>query len=256
MKVLRFRERKRRRRGRVDFPKQRAWEIDQISFHRYRTGTPVVEPAAYLLPMARTYRDIIGDNVDLVAQALCRWAVVHRFTFEPQEIQLAADTAVSTPRFMSSEELAAMLQLTYAERQEIGVYSIGACDKTKAERKQLQAEAKQQRDREGQEVKRREAGIPTRAEYLASVKTKAATHVPEWKAAGASSKTTYYRNMAATRGTGVNRYVQKEGYPLVSDAPQSHAPPPAAQLLKWLPMTGVPLIIIPSSTSVIAESTA
>src|SRR5215831_1799977 len=119
----------------------RSIEIDKTAHDRAMAGMPVVEPAAYVQPLAHIYRVLLAErdksdvvNIGAVAKALEAWARVHRFDLDGQVIAKAARKAVEHPRLFSADGLARWLRVSYAERQRIGLKTIGAYDVSRAER--------------------------------------------------------------------------------------------------------------------------
>jgi hypothetical protein len=106
---------------------------------------------------------------------------------------------VATRRYrFSADKLAKWLNVTYAERQKLGLRTIGAFDIPKEQRTTLRRERYHQRkrvkDREWHDRQRRQQGKPTRSEWL---KANSASRKRPWLAAGFSRRTWYRR-----RGTG------------------------------------------------------
>ena len=90
------------------------------------------------------------------------------------------------PRIWTSRALAEALRLTEAERIALGgVPTIGAIDVSPEQRKEM----RRRRDRDRKREKRRAAGMRTREQYRAEVKS-----AEPWKDQGVS-RATYYRHL-------------------------------------------------------------
>jgi len=70
----------------------------------------------------------------------------------------------------SADQLAALLSLTYAERQKLKITTIGACDVSKRGRELLSKQKKRDRDRIRATEKRRMAGAQSRATSLSTTR--------------------------------------------------------------------------------------
>jgi hypothetical protein len=112
---------------------------------------------------------------------LIAWASAVGAMLSPDEIRHAL---AKPPRRMSADALARMLRLTVAERTAWDIRTIGALGRPKPMRR---AERKV-RHRQRAEESRREAGIMTRAQYLAEC----ANRPKPWAEAGIS-RTTWWR---------------------------------------------------------------
>lgn len=103
--------------------------------------------------------------------------------------RLLADAMAVQLRYRA-DKLAWKLRVTAAERQELGLRTIGAIDQTKDQR----ADAAKERHRERARARRRTKGAKPRAEYEAN----SANRTRPWEAAGMSRRT-WYRQLAQAR---------------------------------------------------------
>jgi hypothetical protein len=95
----------------------------------------------------------------------------------------------SIPRkHLSADNLARFLGLTYAQRQALGLTTIGSIDVGRRARKEL----RKRRDRLAKERKRRAAGMRPQSESLSTTKP--------WRELGMSRASWYRRNKAGRRG--------------------------------------------------------
>lgn len=94
-----------------------------------------------------------------------------------------------------ADHVATMIYVSAAERQALGLRTIGACDITIEERKAAAAEAKREQDRQRQAEKRRAEGRVDRPTYL----QKSVSAQKPWEAQGIS-RATYYRMKATETG--------------------------------------------------------
>jgi hypothetical protein len=99
----------------------------------------------------------------------------------------AADRDLPLP---TADELAVTLGITYAHRQEWGFITIGACDVSREHRERRTRKDRRQRDRAQKAEARRNAGRPTRGEWLAE---NSADRDQPWVPLGISERTWYRR---------------------------------------------------------------
>ena len=109
----------------------------------------------------------------------------------PEREFMLQDAALSPPPRYTADQLASRLGTTYARRQKLRHTVIGAVGIDKAERARLRNERDRERARRRKELQRREAGRPTRQQYLAE----AALKRQQWELAGVS-RATWYRGQA------------------------------------------------------------
>ncbi len=98
---------------------------------------------------------------------------------------------------VGADQVAGMICVSFAERQALGLRTIGACDVSKAERSAAAAEAKREKDRRRQAEKRRAEGRVDRQTYLEN----SLSAQKPWEALGIS-RAKYYRQK--DRETGVS----------------------------------------------------
>jgi hypothetical protein len=110
--------------------------------------------------------------------------------FTRDEIDIAADEAKRRDdRLVHADRMAELMALEYDDRQRLGIFTIGAIDKTKRQRANLKAKRKREQARASKEAKRRERGKPNRKEYLAA----SLSRTQPWKAEGISRAAWYRR---------------------------------------------------------------
>jgi hypothetical protein len=105
----------------------------------------------------------------------------------------AARQALRRRRVDSADQCAVRLRLSYAERTQLRITTIGAWDVNKRERAKLRRKRKLIRDRERQARKRAERGAVPRAEYLA----RSLSHRKPWKSQGIHRRTWERRRRTA-----------------------------------------------------------
>src|SRR5262249_34991638 len=88
-------------------------------------------------------------------------------------------------RLASADKLAKIMGLEYADRQRLGIFTIGAIDKTKRQRAIERLERKREYARMRAEAKRRERGGVSRKGYL----TASLSQTGPWEAEGISRRT-------------------------------------------------------------------
>jgi hypothetical protein len=98
--------------------------------------------------------------------------------------------AKKTRRCLTADNLARFLCLTFAQRQSLGITTIGAVDVNKKQREAIRKRNKRARDRDRQRRKRREAGATPRAEYEAKSHSKRKS----WENAGFRCRRTWERH--------------------------------------------------------------
>ena len=136
--------------------------------------------------------------------------------------KLVERVASTKPLKLKADALAKKLAVTYVERTLLGLTTIGCCDLTRAERNKLTRRRKTGSERE----RRRQAGVKSRSEYLASQANSAESREP-WKAKGVS-RATWYRQTKAERSNGETGSVAT----VRKDIRRPHTPsqPPWAEL--------------------------
>jgi hypothetical protein len=154
---------------------------------------------------------LIADRAPLDADAACKFLEVvvnHCPTDEmprPQWLRAWADqnnlsctgrhiaNACAVPtRTYSNDQIASLLSVSFVDQQRLRLWSFGACDVSRDERKRLAATRKREKDRQRAADRRRAKGAKTRAQY----ETGSLSRTKPWDAAG-KSKRSWYRH----RGT-------------------------------------------------------
>jgi len=235
---------RKRRSGWITLSHLRSIESDKIVRDRAIRRVPIIEPEAYVQPLAHIYRRLLSEkhktddvNVTTVADALRAWAHAHRFRFtDDQIIPRAARTAVERPRLLSADGVAKAFHLSYEERQRIGVRTIGAFDVSREERAQIQRDDYNQRRREQYARERDKRGGMTREEYRAQSKSQQ----EPWKAEGISRRTWYRRQSAVAQVIGSIKK-ERKSY-ACKRQPVPHRPEPAAHPLRG---RGLPMMVLP-----------
>ena len=97
------------------------------------------------------------------------------------QIQAAFEKYENRKRDLDADKIAQLLNVKFAERQAVGLKTIGCCDLSKQERTKLTKEIRRNRDKERQEARRRSKGALTRQEYLAKC-----SHGEPWRKLGIS----------------------------------------------------------------------
>jgi hypothetical protein len=101
---------------------------------------------------------------------------------------------LANPIRFRADTLAARMNLTWAERERLGIKTIGAVDLPKVERERRRRVRKREKHRIREERKRRARGAKLRSAYLAN----AATRTRPWEAVGISRRS-WYRRVAQVR---------------------------------------------------------
>jgi len=157
--------------------------IPLLDIDRTRLLLPEV---AYTLWVKLTHRGrpILDDELPLGIRAW--FARLGADIFDQDEIDTAADDAMRRDdRLANADQLAEIMGLEYADRQRLGIFTIGAIDKTKRQRAIERKERKREHDRARKEAKRRERGKDRRAEYL----TASLSQTRPWERDGISRRT-------------------------------------------------------------------
>ena len=105
--------------------------------------------------------------------------------FDADEIDTAADEAKRRDdRLANADRMAELTGLEYEDRQRLGIFTIGAVDKTKRQRANLKRKRKLEQDRAKKEAKRRERGALSREQYRAE----SLSQTRPWEAEGISRR--------------------------------------------------------------------
>jgi hypothetical protein len=180
------------RRGRVyNRTTHRLREIERIVRHRHGTvletdDADIVfdQVADCLLQMhhKKTLRwfslEQLADRVKLWCERWAPWASI-------LQCRDAARVALRRRRVDTADLCADRLRLSYAERTQLRITTIGAFDVNKRKRAKLRKERKRIRDRERQARKRAERGTQPRPQYLA----RSHARRQPWKPDGISRRT-------------------------------------------------------------------
>lgn len=109
--------------------------------------------------------------------------------FTKDEIDSAARQAKRRNRLVRADKLAEIVGLEDADRQRLGIFTIGAIDKTRRERALARKQRKRFKDRVRSAIKRRTRGAISREEYLAESLSRSRP----WEREGVSERTWYRR---------------------------------------------------------------
>lgn len=168
-----------------DMAKQRRIELDELLITRTGSLRLDTDDASFFAP-------IYAHHCDTAEQAI--EALRARFPALGEVGRLSIVTAAfARPRRYRADPLAAMLNVTFEERQRLGLRTIGACDISREDRDRIAKASKSECDRARKARKRREAGAASRNEYLANSIT------AEAKRLGVSRMTLYRRRRAAEK---------------------------------------------------------
>lgn len=163
----------------------RTRDIERVIRHRHGEAVPMSDDASiYAEAIAAIYYVEFSedDYVKHTSAWIGRWYpwadrhYVEMIVYERAKVRYQP---------ISQEALGRMLRLSYAERQELDIRTIGACDVTVAQRRKIQVEKKREADRLTKQAKRRAAGVQTRADYLAN----SHTQTKPWEAYRVSRRT-------------------------------------------------------------------
>ncbi|MFN7090698.1 MAG: hypothetical protein ACK4P4_09140 [Allorhizobium sp.] len=180
----------RKRAGRQDWKfsleTMRLREIEDIIRNRHvrgipdPTGTDDFESCiAYVIAVAATPR----------VQDVVSWCKTWAPWVSAEDLLGIIDGVGRRKYMLRADHVAKMLGVTLKERTALGLKTIGACDITEEQRKQLAKETKRARDRNRQEQKRRDLGMADRKSQQAP----SISELKPWVAAGVSRATWYRR---------------------------------------------------------------
>jgi hypothetical protein len=125
-----------------------------------------------------------GDACENITNWLNVWAP----WMPASERESMITRVVAKRRRWSAGELGSMLNLTAAERAHLRITSFRVAGMTKKQQNAERRERKRDHDRQSKEQERRDAGKPTREQWLAQSKT----HTQPWKACG-MGKSAWYK---------------------------------------------------------------
>jgi hypothetical protein len=122
--------------------------------------------------LTQSGRPFVDDQLPLGIRAW--FARVGADIFDADELFAAADEAKRRDdRLASADRMAELTGLEYEDRQRLGIFTIGAVDKTKRQRANLKRKRKREKDLIQKAIKRRRRGAISRQEYLAESLTRA-----------------------------------------------------------------------------------
>ena len=178
-------------------------EIERIIKYRHGSVLPGGYGEQYLVAMAHALH---AHQVD-VRSALRNWCA--RFApwltqqFDPMLDEIVRK--VSHRVFdLHCDAVANLLELTFQERQKLGIRTIGACDISPAELRRIMKDQKMQRDRERQRANRKAEGRKDRDIYEAN----SLSRTKPWETLG-MSRSKFYR-LRKAGGTSVSPIVDTE----------------------------------------------
>jgi hypothetical protein len=165
--------------------------VERIISLRYGSALPFSDDAdVFLLTVAKLFRQNLANRGDLphrddVLDRLAVWAERWAHSIPTDYLPKIVARAMRQPALERADRLAALLHLTYADRQYLKITTIGACDVSRAQRQILSKQKKRQRDKIRAAEKRRIAGKQTRSEYRAT----SLTATRPWEISGVSRRT-------------------------------------------------------------------
>jgi hypothetical protein len=124
------------------------------------------------------------------------WTALYAPWMPSGEVENLISMVVAQPLLFRADKLGARLNLTNAERQRLRIRTIGAVDKTKAERLAECKERKRKADRLRRQQRRRTTGARPRAEYEANSLSRS----KPWAALGMSRAAWYRAGKPTTPG--------------------------------------------------------
>jgi hypothetical protein len=175
-------------------------EIEKIVRHRHGVVPDTDDADLYLGPVADCLLHIawrkggkptLNDLFDRLNLWCERWA-------PDVSVKLRWDVvrdALRRPRIENADECAKRLRLSYVERMNLRVTTIGACDVPKSDRTALRKVRKRLADRERAAMKRAERGAVKRSEYVAN----SLSRTRPWQAENISRRTWERRRRQRTQ---------------------------------------------------------
>lgn len=170
------------RRVERSFADIRVDELRQLYHWRYGYELPDDDAGSEDLELMLNHIALTGG--DTIKKKMVLWAEVWAPWLPSMQATTLAESIAANPRRFSSDALGEHLRLTFIERERLGIRTIGSVDVTKETRLEMTRQKRVKRQR----LKRRAAGMKTRAEYLAEQKAKP----KPWEDAGVS-RATWYR---------------------------------------------------------------
>src|SRR5262249_24966032 len=135
-------------------------QLNRLLRHRYGLYLPDDDAGredAWIMAHHIAHRTIEAPHY------MALWLDLYAPWMDPDERESLIADVLRKPLRFSADTLAKRLNVTDAERQRLALTTIGAVDRSKAER---QADRKE-RDRQRKEISRRARGVPPRAEWKA-----------------------------------------------------------------------------------------
>jgi hypothetical protein len=166
----------RRCRSQYNRTTHRLREIERIISCRYNGVLPVTEDAdVFLLQAAKQLRRNLKDRTgfatnDDVLDRLITWAERWAHFTSVGHLREIVARVMRHPAIEKADALAALLHLSYAERQYLRITTIGAYDVCRTERQLLRKQRKRDRDRIRAAEKRLLAGARPRATSLSATR--------------------------------------------------------------------------------------
>lgn len=146
----------------------RTRDIERLIRHRHGKAVPMSDDASiYAEAIAAIY--YVEFSEDDYVKHTSGW-IGHWYPWANRQYieEIVYERTKVRYQAITQDALGRMLRLSYAERQELDIRTIGACDVTAAQRKKIQADKKREAYRLAKQAKRRAAGIRARADYLAN----------------------------------------------------------------------------------------
>lgn len=183
-----------------DLTRFRLRELERLIQHRHGFVPDTDDASLYLVPVAQSLlrvHETKNGHGSATLESILGQLRVWKFPFAPDvaECQLedAAREALRFPRTANADAIARQLHVSYAERQQLGLTTIGAYDCDKSERMRRRAERKRHRDRLRAAAKRAKRGAQPRADYIAH----SASATRPWEGQNISRATFYRRQRQA-----------------------------------------------------------
>jgi hypothetical protein len=164
----------------------------------------------YLVPIIRCLRLFCKQNVRpnalTLSQRFQAFVESHAPDVRKEILDDAMDEAMLSYKIGNADEAAAQWRISYAQRQRLGLRTIGSYNVNKAGRKRLATKRRRERDRQRKAVERRASGKDERAVYLAGCLSR----TKPWEAEGISRRTWERRRKAveATRDAGPSPHIK------------------------------------------------
>ncbi len=174
-------------------------EIERIIRHRHGVIPDTDDAGIYLNQIARCLARLLTAKKHgrVTFEELLERLAVWCGGFAPEvSVKIQRDVVkavIKHPGMDKADECARRLRLSYAERTQLRITTVGACDVDKRKRRRLYKMRKRIRDREYARRRRAERGAKSREEYLAN----SLTRTQPWKSEGISRATWERRRPSA-----------------------------------------------------------